>query len=142
MTDKELLVSLTDRGMAMALGPGGSPNFFPAHIEIVETDERGTMLFFVERYPSAPGGVHAVAFDDTKHIGDIGLAFYRDGEQVAYVAPFEEWPEIDPAEARAAKAVWDRLMKDDERRANFNWFVESERPLYTGADAGLADEED
>ncbi len=85
---------------------------------------RPTRLLWCGVFPEDQHHVHETAYDRAGAVHDRDLAFYRGGEIVLYVCPYEESGEATD-DIRDALAEWRAWLGQDENAAQFTSFFES-----------------
>jgi len=73
-------------------------------------------------FPDDQHDIHFVDFDTASDNG-VSILFSRDGENIACMAPADDF-NIDLGTFTQAKAQWSQLLKDPDKRAEFEDFLQ------------------
>ena len=115
---KKLLSDLVERGAAI-----GGKNLPTLPLSVAEDVSAG--LFFVAVFPQDQHDAHVLKYDAAEP-ESAGLTFRRsDGSLVAYVAPLDEWPELDLDDEIARRARWRDYLSSEKNRSDFERFVDT-----------------
>jgi hypothetical protein len=83
-----------------------------------------TRLRWCAIFPEHQGHIHETAYDDIETHHERDVAFYRDGEMVAYVCPYEEGPL--PLDAvREALGKWRAILAQYNNAELFEDFLDN-----------------
>lgn len=117
MTPKELLEILVEHG-CLVNGPGGMNTVAAARMD-------GGRFSWTIMFPVDQHHVHSLPYDEVRNHHDRDLGFYRGDRLVAYVAPYEEWPELDIGEFLDIRGRWNAEQAVLENRERFERFFVS-----------------
>ena len=116
-SQKKLLSELVDKGAAI-----GGRNIPTIHLAVAEDLPSG--LFFCSVFPEDQHHAHLLEYDSAKEEA-AGISFRRDGRLVAYVAPLDEWHDLDLDTEIAQRARWREWLESEKNRSDFETFLDS-----------------
>lgn len=97
----------------------------PCPVAVIEAHDNH--LFWVTQFPEDQHHTHVMDFDRIESVGDVGIRFDRDGQFVAYVALYQEFPSVALEAFVNERTRWLTYLDDPEVRAGFERFVRKER---------------
>jgi hypothetical protein len=117
MKPKKLLAKLVEDGCLMMHMPTGT-----LHTVATARLDPGSVWWCV-MFAEDQHHTHRVRFNRLVEHHGRDLGFYVGGRMEAYCAPYNEWPEVNPAAYLEERSRWKEYLQDRAQAAHFEQFV-------------------